>query len=174
MRGDKDVYDDQQVVEAATEALASDFKKEVQWPLVMLIKSIFLSHDNSLLAPDPEVAIQELEAAKRLAASSVFGMNAIAWSIVLINEGRFGSAAFYDAIGLAAKERGGANVLQIEEHYVRKTDKSRASRVGKRIKDAIAGLSESRLGARLVAPRALDVRPSRSRKKTHLDEGVPL
>jgi len=174
MRGDKDVYDDKQVAEAAAEALASDFKNEVKWSLVELLRATFLSHDNSLLPPDPQVALQELEAAKRLAAGSVFGMSAVEWSITLINEGRFGLAAFYEAIGLAAKMRGGANLLQIEEHYVRNSNESRASHVSKRIRNAISSLSDGGLGSKLVAPRALDVRPSRSRKKTQLDEGVPL
>jgi hypothetical protein len=69
-RGDQGTYDAEQVAEAAAGALASDFKNEIKWSLVDALKSIFTGRDNSLGLP--EIALQELEDAKSLAAGSVF------------------------------------------------------------------------------------------------------
>lgn len=169
-RGDQGTYDPEQVAEAAASALASDFKNEVKWSLIDALKSIFTGRDNSLELP--EIALQELENAKVLAAGSVFGMNAVAWSIELISDGRFGLDAYYDAIGLAAKERGFANVRSVEEHYLRESNPRRSDNVGKRLHAAISSLSESRLGLMLVAP--VLAKTQSPKKRTYLDEGVPL
>jgi hypothetical protein len=169
-RGDQDIYDAEQVAEAAAGALSSDFKNEIKWSLVDKLKSIFTGRDNSLGLP--EIALQELEEAKPLAAGSVFGTNLVEWCIVLINEGRFGLDAFHEAIGLAAKMRGFANVRQVEEHYLRKSNQRRADHVSIRLSSAISNFSAGRLGAMLVSPESDGAR--RPKKKTHLDEGVPL
>jgi hypothetical protein len=170
MRGDQGTYDAEQVAEAAASALASDFKNEIKWSLVDTLKSIFTGRDNSLRLH--EIALQELEDAKGLAAGSVFGMNAVAWSIELITEGKFGLDAFHEAIGLAAKVRGFANVRQVEEHYLRKSNQRRADHVSMRLSRAIANFSAGRLGSMLVSDQSGGAR--RPRKKTNLDEGVPL
>lgn len=169
-RGDQDTYDAEQVAEAAAGALASDFKNEVKWSLLDALKTTFTGRDNSLGIL--EIALQELEAAKALAAGSVFGMNAVAWSIELITEGRFGLDAFHEAIGLAAKERGFANVRSVEEHYLREANQRRSNNVGVRLRSAISSLSVGKLGSMLVTPEA--VKNHRARKKTHIDEGVRL
>jgi hypothetical protein len=169
-RGDQGIYDAEQVAEAAAGALASDFRNEIKWSLVDALKSIFTGRDNSLGLP--EIALQELDEVKSLAAGSVFGTNAVAWSIELINEGKFGLDAFHEAIGLAAKVRGFANVRQVEEHYLRESNQRRADHVSARLSSAISNFSEGRLGAMLVSPKSDGVR--RTKKKTHLDEGVPL
>ncbi|WP_250525235.1 hypothetical protein [Caballeronia sp. GAWG2-1] len=169
-RGDQSVYDVDQVVEAATNALASDFKSEVKWSVIDSLKAIFTGRDNSLMLS--EIALQELENAKVLAAGSVFGMNAVAWSAELINDGRFGLDAFHEAIGLAGKMRGFANVRSVEEHYLRESNHRRADYVGKRLYNAISSLSDGQLGLILAAPES--TRTPRSSKKTQIDEGVPL
>lgn len=169
-RGDQSVYDAEQVAEAAAGALVSDFKNEIKWSLVDLLKSIFTGQDNSLMLP--EIAIQELENARTQAAGSVFGMNAVSWSIELISEGKFGLDAFYEAIGLAAKMRGFANVRQVEEHYIRESNQRRAKYVTGRLTSAITNFSETRLGSLLVSSELTGAR--RPKKKQHLDEGVPL
>lgn len=169
-RGDQLAYDSDQVAEAAKNALASDFKNEVAYPLVKALKDIFAGRDNSLGIL--EIAALQLEEVRPLAAGSVFGMNAVAWSIQLVHEGRLGMEAFYDAIGLAAKERGLANTRSVEEHYVRESNQRRADSVSARLQGAISGLSESELGSTLVNPQ-----PARSRarqKRTGLGDGVPL
>ena len=120
----------------------------------------------------PEIAIQELENARAQAAGSVFGMNAVSWSIELISEGKFGLDAFYEAIGLAAKMRGFANVRQVEEHYIRQSNERRAKYVTERLTSAITGFSDARLGSLLVSRELTAAR--RSKKKEQLDEGVPL
>lgn len=169
-RGDQSVYDVDQVAAAATDALASDFKNEVKWSVIDSLKAIFTGRDNSLMLS--EIALQELEDAKVLAAGSVFGMNAVAWSAELINDGRFGLDAFHEAIGLAAKMRGFANVRSIEEHYLRESNHRRAGYVGKRLHDAISSFSEGQLGLMLVAPESTRTQPSS--KMTQIDDGVPL
>lgn len=169
-RGDQSTYDSEQVAEAATSALASDFKNEVSWSLINALKSIFAGLDNSLMLS--EIAIQQLCDLRPLAAGSVFGSNAVEWSIQLINEGCFEPNAVYDAIGLAAKARGFANTRSIQEHVLRETNQHRANGVATRLNNAINGLSEKSLGALL-----LERQPTRSRrlkKSTSLDEGVPL
>ncbi len=169
-RGDQRTYDFEQVAEAATHALASDFKNEVSAALISALKDVFIRKDNSLGLP--EIALHQLDEAKAFAAGSVFGMNAVAWSIQLVHEGRLDKDALYDAVGLAAKERGFANARSVEEHYLRKSNQRRADGVSSRLNSAIAGLSESKLGSMLVDPQPAAGR--RLRKRTDLNEGVRL
>jgi hypothetical protein len=68
--------------------------------------------------------------------------------------------------------RGFANVRQVEEHYLRESNQRRADHVSARLSGAISNFSEGRLGAMLVSPESAGAR--RPKKKTHLDEGVPL
>ncbi len=169
-RGDQDVYDAVQVAEAATLALASDFKNEVSWSLINALKSIFACDDNSLGLL--EIALQQLEQARVKFAGSVFGRNAIEWSIELVHEGRLEPDAVYEAIGLAAKERGYANTRAIQEHVLRKTNQLRAESVASRLESAISGLSEVELGTKLIDRQASI--NGRLKKSISLDEGVPL
>jgi hypothetical protein len=169
-RGDQLTYDAEQVGEAASHALASDFRNEVSAPLVSALKDVFTGRDNSLGLR--EIALQQLEEAKALAAGSVFGMNAVAWSIELVNEGRRGKEALYEAVGLAAKERGFANTRSVEEHYLRKSNQRRADGVAARLQNAISGLSESKLGSMLVDPQP--AAPRGPPKKMDVNDGVPL
>jgi hypothetical protein len=169
-RADQQAYGLAEIAEAAANALAGDLKNEVKWALLDALKSIFIGRDNSL--ESPEIALQELEIAKKLAAGSVFGRNAVAFSIELINAGNFGLDAFYEAIGAAAKHRAFASIKSVEEHYVREASQKRATNVKARLQSAISGLSENRLGL-LLAKRESAISRS-TRKKTNIDEGVPL
>jgi hypothetical protein len=169
-RGDQRTYDSEQVAEAAAHALASDFKNEVSGPLISALKDTFTGRDNSLGLR--EIALQQLEDAKALAAGSVFGMNAVAWSIQLVHEGRLDKDALYDAVGLAAKERGFANTRSVEEHYLREANQRRTDGVSARLHSAISGLSEATLGSMLVDPQPAATRGPR--KRTDLNDGVPL
>jgi hypothetical protein len=169
-RGDQRTYDSEQVAEAAAYALASDFKNEVSGTLISALKDVFTRNDNSLGLP--EIALHQLEEAKALAAGSVFGMNAVAWSIQLVDEGRLDKSALYEAVGLAAKERGFANTRSVEEHYLRESNQRRADGMSARLNSAISGLSEVKLGSMLV-----DLEPAAARgprKRTDLNDGVPL
>ncbi|HHW2244083.1 hypothetical protein [Pseudomonas aeruginosa] len=169
-RGDQETYDAAQVAEAATVALASDFKMEVSPYLTQELKAIFEGRDNSLLMPD--IALQQLEEMKALAAGSVFGKNAVLCSIELIDEGKFGADAFHEAIGLAAKMRGLANVLSVKEHFLRESNQQRAEHVHSRLSNAICGLSEIQLGLRLSSPGVVEMR--QPGKMTGIEAGVPL
>ncbi|MBN9049350.1 MAG: hypothetical protein J0H78_07795 [Rhizobiales bacterium] len=169
-RGDKRAYDSDQVTEAATHALASDFKNEVSAALIGALKDVFTRKDNSLGLP--EIALHQLAEAKTFAAGSVFGMNAVAWSIQLVHEGRLDKNALYEAVGLAAKERGFANTRSVQEHYLRESNQRRADGVSSRLSSAIAGLSESTLGSMLIDARQTAKR--RPRKQTGVNEGVRL
>jgi hypothetical protein len=168
-RGDQAVYDSSEVITAATAALASDFKCEVSWHLIRALKSVFLGFNNSLRMVD--AAIDQLKIAKAKSDNSVFASNAIAWSMQLIRENKFGLDAFYEAIGLAAKQRGFAGVRSVEEHYLRESNSKRADRVGQRLTSAICSISDGKLGIALAGPQqdAVDVG-----KKAGIDDGVPL
>lgn len=167
-RGDQRTYDASDVADAATTALASDFN-EVKASLIACLKAVFTGVNNSLELP--EIALQELEHAKRLAAGSVFGENAVAMSKELVADGKFGLNAFYEAIGIAAKLRGFAAIRSIEEHYVRQSNQRRASSMSQRLHIAFSGLATSHLGAMIVEPRA---GASKRTKKSDIDEGVAL
>jgi hypothetical protein len=169
-RGDQRTYDSQQVTEAAAHALASDFKNEVSGALITALKNVFTGRDNSLRLP--EIALDQLEAAKSLAAGSVFGMNAVSWSIQLVHEGRMDRDALYEAVALAAKERGFAGTRQVEEHYLRKSGQRRSDGVSARLESAISALSEGKLGAMLIDPQPAS--RSAPRKRTDINDGVPL
>jgi hypothetical protein len=80
--------------------------------------------------------------------------------------------ALYEAVGLAAKERGFANRRSVEEHYLRESNQRRADAVSARLNSAISGLSEDKLGSMLVDPQPAAMRGPR--KRTDLKDGVPL
>lgn len=169
-RGEQSAYDSQEVAEAATDALVSDFKREVKWSLINALKAVFSCENNSLRVP--EIALMELDAVKLLAAGSVFGQSAVEWSICLVEEGYLTSDAVYTAIGLAAKDRGYANARSIREHALRETNALVANGIAHRLNGAICSLSEHHLGTSLVE---LGGRKSpRLRKRANIDEGVRL
>jgi len=130
-RADKRTYDATEVQEALRHALASDWKNEVSPALISALKDVFSGRDNSL--GFGKIALDQLEAAKPLAAGSVFGTNAVSWCIRAVKEGRVDKAAFYEAIGSAIRERGFAASRQVEEHYLRKSTENRAANVRQRI-----------------------------------------
>lgn len=165
-RGDQYGYDAEDVADAATYALASDFKHEVKASLVESLKAIFKGRDNSLQSP--EIALQDLEDMKKLAAGSAIGMNFIAYSKEMLSDGIFGEDAFHEALGAAIRSRGYANAMAVEEHYVRKSNLRRATHVKARIVDAISKFSDSHLGAVVING------ATRLRKKIDLDDGVRL
>ena len=169
-RADQDTYDASQIAEATAYAVASDFKMEVSWHLMEALKAVFTGCDNSLEMP--ELALDQLENAKALAAASVFGTNLVEWSITLIHEGKFGIEAFHEAVGLAAKDRCHANIRSIEEHYLRDSNERRAEHVSKRLQNAISTLSSTQLGLDLVGPEPVRIAPPR--KMEGLDDGVSL
>ncbi|WP_323119751.1 hypothetical protein [Burkholderia alba] len=169
-RGDQSTYDLEQVTDAAKHALARDFRKEVDYSVIKALKDVFTGRDNSLGLP--EIALQQLEEARTLAAGSVFGLNAVAWGVYVVNSGRLDEDAFLEAIGFAAKERGIANTRQIEEHYLRKSNMRRANDLRVRLYTAISGMSEKQLGLALVAPET--AHKSTLRKRSELSDGVPL
>lgn len=170
MRADQKTYDLAQVSEAAPYALASDWRNEVSASLLKAIKNVFAGQGNSLGMR--EIALDQLEKAKPLAAGSVFGASAVAWAVQLVHEGRTDSNALYDVVGLAAKERAYAGIRQVEEHYLRESHERRADGVRSRLEGAISGISVTQLGTFIVDP------PSRRggsvRKHTEIDEGVPM
>jgi hypothetical protein len=169
-RADQDTYNASQIAEATTHAVASDFKMEVSWHLMEALKAVFTGRDNSLEMP--ELALDQLENAKALAAASVFGTNLVEWSITLIHEGKFGIEAFHEAVGLAAKDRCHANIRSIEEHYLRDSNEQRAEHVSNRLQNAISILSSIQLGLDLVGPEPTRILPPR--KMEGLDDGVSL
>lgn len=169
-RGDQLTYESSQVADALPAALESDWKNEVSGRLISALKDVFSGRDNSLRLP--EIALSQLEAIKVMAAGSVFGINAVSWCIQLVNEGRLDAGALYEAVGMAAKERGYAGVRQVEEHYFREASERRSVRVRDRLEGALSGVAVSHLGSRLIDPK-----PSQSvtpRKMTELSDGVLL
>jgi hypothetical protein len=169
-RGDQAIYRSDEITEAAAAALTSDFRNEVSWSLINKLKAIFSGQDNSLMIPD--IALGQLDQARRDAAGSVFGRNAIEWCITLIEAGQFYPDTVYAAIGRAAKERGFASARQIHEHVLRECDHLRADGITTRLNHAIAELQEKQLGAALMSSKTERTRASK--KKFNLDDGVKL
>lgn len=169
-RADQVTYDAFQIAAAMTHAVANDFKMEVSWPLLEALKAVFTGRNNSLGMP--ELALDQLENARVLAAASVFGANLLEWSITLIHEGKFGIEALHEAVGLAAKDRCHANIRSIEEHYLRNSNEQKANYLSKRLQNAIPTLSSTQLGLDLVSPEPTRLLPPR--KLGGLDDGVLL
>lgn len=169
-RADQAAYDLDQVVEAVVYALKSDWRNEVSGPLLTAVKKVFVGPENSLRFP--EIAREQLDAAKPLAAGSVFGENLISWCDRFVSEGRIDGDAFYEAVGCAAKERGFAGKRQLEEHYLREAGRPRSNGVGARLESALSGISEKSLGATLVERQAIS--HSRPKKLNDLNDGVLL
>jgi len=163
-------YAPEQVCEAALRALSGDWKKEISAKLIVLLKKVFLGHDNSL--GFQKIALDQLGAAKSLAAGSVMGTNLVGWCIELVQGGRMNLQAFYDAVRFTIQERAFAGARQVEEHYLRKADLEQSIGVKARIEEAISGLSEKMLGEDLVDSQPPSGRTVRKRKD--IDDGVPL
>jgi len=112
MRGDQHVYADEQVAEAATNALASDFKNEVKWSLIDALKAVFTGRDNSLGLR--EIALQELEEARALAAGSMFGRDTYVWESLKATTWEAGAVESFKAFTPALREYSIAGVLHFE------------------------------------------------------------
>lgn len=169
LRGDKKVYGAEEVRDVALYALSKDFKNEVSGLLLRALRDIFDGKNNSLLMR--EVALEALEAARRLAAGSVFGSSAVRWCEEYINTDAFGRDNFHEAIGCAVKERGYAGQKQVQEHYLREAGARRADGVAARIGQAIDNLDAGDLGRRIAGE---SERAAAPRKMVEIDQGVPL
>jgi len=168
-KGDEKIYGAEDVRDAAIYALSRDFVNEVSGKLLRALRNIFDGVGNSLLMGD--VAIHALEDARHLAAGSVFGSAAVRWCEEYVQAGAFGRDSFHEAIGCAVKERGYAGQKQVQEHYLRKSGSRRADGVASRIGSAIDGLSSRDLGRSFTGD---GERAKAPRKKTDIDQGVPL
>lgn len=168
-RADKKAYDEADVREALPRALSNDWNNEVSYALISTLKNVFTGPDNSLRLP--EIALQQLEAAKSLAAGSAFGTSAVAWSIQMVHEGRINETAMLEAVGNAALERAYGGFRQVEEHYYRESTKRRADGVRGRLENAAAGFTSNELGRQLINPGS---RPAALNKKRSVDDGVRL
>lgn len=168
-RADQKTYDLAEVRDALPRALSNDWKNEVSYPLIAALKKIFTGPDNSLRLP--EIALQQLEGAKALAAGSAFGASAVAWSVQMAQEGRINESGMLEAIGNAALERAYSGFRQVEEHYYRESTQRRADGVRQRLEDAASGFTANELGRQLVQPEARRAVPAR---RTAVDDGVRL
>ncbi len=167
---DQRTYEPEQVREAALHALSSDWKKEVPAALIVALKKVFLRHENSL--GFQKILIEQLEAARRLAAGRVLGVNIIDWCIELVHGGRTDLNTLYDAVRSSIQDRAFAGARQVEEHYLREATLKRAVGVKARIEEAISGLSEKMLGEDLLDSQHSTGRTVKKRKD--IDDGVPL
>ena len=167
---DQRTYEAEQVREAALHALSSDWKKEVPAALIVALKKVFQGRDNSLGLR--EIALDQLETARSLAATSVLGRNVVGWCVELVHAGRMDLQALYDAVRFAIEERAFAGARQVEEHYLREANLERSVGVKARIEEAISELSEKMLGEDLVDSHTPTGRTVK--KRDDIDDGVPL
>jgi len=167
-RAEQAAYATVEIAESALCAVAADWRLEVKASLVTAMKNVFTCRDNSLQIV--EVALDQLERARPLAAASVFGINAIECSIQLAREGKFGMDAFHEAISMAVKSRTYAVARQIEEHYIRKNHPKEGRVLRERLGGAIASMNDCELGQTMVGKRK--GRSAGLHKKAGLDDGV--
>lgn len=167
-RADNSNHTREEVADALTRAVRSDFRNEVSPAHIGALRRIFDRDANSLGMP--EIALTQLREAAPLASGSVFGQKLQEWATIAAREGRLTRDAFHEAVGSAALESTYAGIRQTSEHYVRRSTERRAMKVEGRMRDAAAQLSSSALGASLLAP----VGPKRSLRRAGLDDGVPI
>jgi hypothetical protein len=171
-RADLAAFEPDQVSDKLMSALQEDWAEEGCDELVRGIKEIIGDMRQASLLDDSKAG--ELESARR-ELSAGHGLKQLVLDSVIeaLDSSGDASDALQQGIQNALTERAGRGVLQVEEHYLRKSNEKRAINVRSRLNQAI---EQAPLGdfSRRAAGLQTQISMAKTQKQQTLDDGVSL
>jgi hypothetical protein len=169
-RADKAAFEPDQVAEAIIPALEGDLQEEVI-PHLGTLRNVLGDNRQASLFGDANTA--ELEALKHLNPGDTLWrsvVDCVAWAVA---DGRTGRDALLDGVTKALFDRGARGVRQVEEHYLRRTDESRARGVRARMEDGMSRAPIEGMARRVLGLES-GTASQQPQKLQELDDGVRL
>lgn len=168
-RGDKPAFTTEDIAEAIVPALDGDCRAEVRPEFLQALTETFCEQDSQLFPVQIESRLASMADEAQCGLERSILENARYNS----EHGATGVDALQSAAVSALTDRGMRGLLQVEEHYCRKSNQSRAQRVRERIQ---AGLGFADIKGFVRTLLRLDPRPIFRSPAKHdgLDEGVRL
>jgi hypothetical protein len=171
-QADLAAFEPDQVSDKLMSALQEDWAEEGCDELVRGIKEIIGDMRQAPLLDDSKAG--ELESARReLSAGHGLKQLVLDSVIEVLDSSGDASDALQQGIQNALTERAGRGVLQVEEHYLRKSNEKRAINVRSRLNQAI---EQAPLGdfSRRAAGLQTQISMAKAQKQQTLDDGVSL
>lgn len=171
-RADQTAFEPEQVAEKILPALEEEWHEDGCGELIRNIRNLLGdSRQTSFLANDKAA---ELEAARReLSAGRGLPRLIFDHVVQMLAKGHEGTDALNQGVRNALCERAARGALQVEEHYIRKSNETRAANVRMRINDAVSRAPIDAFARRAVGLEA-NVPARASQKQNDLDDGVRL
>lgn len=168
-RAAKAAFEPDQVADAAAPALEGDWNEEVA-PHIAAVRNLLGDKKQGSL-PFGDQNTAELEALRRINPGNTLWRAVIDGVADAVVNGLAGTDALVSGVTSALLDRGARGIRQVEEHYLRRTDESRAVRVRTRMEQGISSTPIAGLARRLCGldPVHAAVQP---RKLEGLDDGV--
>jgi len=171
-RADQTAFEPEQVAEKVIPALQDDWRDDGCDELVRNIRNLLGDMRQTSFFGNQKAA--ELEAARRdLAAGHGLRRLVLDHVIQACAKGHEGPDAQHQGINNALREWAARGALQVEEHYIRKSNETRATNVRERINEAVSrapidGFARHAAGLESQGP------SRQSQKQQELDDGVGL
>jgi hypothetical protein len=171
-RADQTAFEPDQVAEKVVPALDEEWREHGCGELVRIISDLLGDTRQTSLFGNQKAA--ELETARRdLAAGHGLRRLVLDHVIQALAKGQEGADALHQGINNALCERAARGALQVEEHFIRRSNDARAADVRARINDAVSRAPVD--GFARHAAGLVSQGPSRqSQKQQELDDGVRL
>jgi hypothetical protein len=171
-RADQTAFEAEQVAEKVVPALEDDWQEDGCDDLVRRIRNLLGDVRQTSFLANNKAA--ELEAVRReLSAGRGLRRLIMDHIIQALAKGHEGADALHKGISNALCERAARGALQVEEHYIRKSNEARAASVRARINDAVSRAPIDAF-ARYAAGLQTSAPPRQSQKQQELDDGVRL
>jgi hypothetical protein len=168
-RADKAAFEPDQVAQAAIPALEGDWEEEVA-PHLAALRNVLGDNRQRSLFGNANTA--ELEAMKRLNPGNSLWRAVVDDVARAVAAGRTGEQALLEGAANALLDRGARGARQVEEHYLRRTDETRARGVRARIETGISRAPIEAMARRVLGMTAGE--KQQSQKLQGLDDGVRL
>lgn len=166
-RADRAAFEPDQVAELAVPALEEDWREDVA-PHIGALRNVLGDAGQRSLFGDADTGA--LEALKRLNPGNSLWRAVVDRVAQAVAEGQDGADALLHGVRNALLDRGARGVRQVEEHYLRRTEESRAQRVGRRMEDGLSRAAVEAMARRVLG---LDAGSAPQPKKLQgLDDGV--
>jgi hypothetical protein len=171
-RADQTAFEVEQVAEKVLPALEEGWRENGCDDLIRNIRTLMGEVRQTSFLANKKAA--ELEAARRdLSAGRGLRQLIVDHVIQALAKGQQGADALGQGIANALRERAARGALQVEEHYIRKSNEKRAANVRTRINDAVSRAPIDAF-ARHAAGLEAGAPTRQSQKQQELDDGVRL
>jgi hypothetical protein len=167
-RGDKAAFEPLEIAKAAIPALGGDWQEEVA-PYIDALRNVLGDDRQGSLLGAGNLA--ELEQLRRLNPGNSLWRGVVDGVAQAVGDGLTGTDALLKGVTGALLDRAARGVLQVEEHYLRKTNETRAANVRARLEEGIARANLEGMARQVLG---LESRhgPDQPQKMQGLDDGV--